>query len=597
MAPQPIRREFLVRSPTAAARMRASLRRSLRNEHIILSILALVVGAMVGFAAVWFRFAIGSFQLLGFGFSHELVVSGVAGLPWWRILLVPTAGGLAIGLFAHWALRGKQVEGVAHVIEANALKGGRMEPRSGALMALVHAASLGVGASTGREGPVVHLGATLGAILAERLHLGPGLSRTLLGCGVAAGVAASFNAPIAGVFFALEVVVGHHALKALAPIVVASVTGTVISREVFGNAPAFLVPENYIVSLWEFPAFALLGLVCALAAIIFMSSIFVTQRAFERSRVPVWLRPAVGGLALGAIALAFPQVLGVGYEATDAGIGAAYGFALLLALIVAKTAATSISLGAGFGGGVFSPSLFLGAMVGGAFGIVAESAFPFLYSGTSAYAMIGMGALAGAVLGAPMSTILIIFELTADYQIAIAVMVATVVASVVTNQFYGRSFFHKQLEARGIRLGAELGLLAGLKVGDVMREAFVAVPADCGVDVMRAKLAEAPYGELFVVAEDGRLLGVITYPDLQHALARDGAAAPCAGEVARRDPPVLTAEDDLNAALKLMRAEHEEHVPVVADRERRTLVGFVHERDVLVAYNRALLEQRAEAGG
>ncbi len=571
----------------------------MRNKHLILSGLALLVGAAAGFGAVFFRLAIGAFQWPGFGFFHEYVASGVAGLPWWRVLLVPTAGGLVIGLILRFALGGGRAEAVSHVIEASALKGGRMSVRRGVISALVHSASLGVGASTGREGPVVHLGAVLGAWLAERMDLGRGLSRTMLGCGVAAAVAASFNAPIAGVLFALEVVIGHVAVKSIVPIVISSVTGTVIAREVFGNAPAFLVPETVIVSLWELPAFALLGLVCALAAIIFMRSIFLAERAMDATRAPIWLRPALGGLMIGAIALAFPQVLGVGYEATDAALGARYGLGLLLALILAKILATSISLGAGFGGGVFSPSLFLGAMVGGAFGMAAESLFPLYYSGTPAYALIGMGALAGAVLGAPMSTILIIFELTGDYQIGIAVMIATVAASIVTNQAYGRSFFHKQLEARGIRVGAgeEMNLLGNIRVRDVMRRSYAAIGAAGGADEMRAELAAAPYGEVFVVAENERLLGVLTYSDLHQALERGGEKPPDALAAARRDPPVLTADDDLGAALELMRAEHEEHIAVVADRTHLRVVGVVHERDVIEAYNQALLEWHAEAGG
>ncbi len=406
-------------------RVRVSLLRFGRNDQVVLSILSVVIGAAAGGAAIAFRDAIGGIQWLVYGFSSEKVASLAAELPWWQLLLVPAAGGLVIGFFIRRALPGGRPQGVAQVIEASALHDARMSLTSGIRAALASAASIGVGASVGREGPVVHLGASLGSWAAKRLHLGRVLARTLLGCGVAAGVAASFNAPIAGSFFALEVVVGHYALSAFAPIVIASVTGTLISRARYGDFPAFILPENWtIVSFWEFPAFAILGLVSALAAILFMWSIMFTEDTAAKLPIPPWLRPALAGLLVGAIALVFPQVLGVGYEATDAALSDSYALWLLLALIVAKTAATAICLGGGFSGGVFSPSLFIGAMVGGAYGVIATQAFPELSSGHGAYTIIGMGAVAGAVLGAPISTTLIVFELTGDWQTGLAVMAA-----------------------------------------------------------------------------------------------------------------------------------------------------------------------------
>lgn len=583
-----------------ATRVRVALRRFLRNDHVVLSVLALAVGLAAGFGAVAFRLAISGVQWLGFGVSEERLITGLAGTPWWLVVVVPTAGGLVIGLFRHFVMGGARAEGVPHVIEAAALNGGRMSLRTGLASAVVHAVSLGAGASTGREGPVVHLGATLAGWMVRKLHLSRSLARTLIGCGVASAVAASFNAPIAGVFFALEVVIGHHATKALAPIVVAAVAGTVIGRIYFGAAPAFDMPGHLIISLWEFPAFAILGLVCAVAAIAFMASTFLAEDVIARIRWPEWTKPACGGVLVGAIAVFYPQVLGVGYEATDAALRAEYGLILLLVLVAAKGFATAISLGAGFGGGVFSPSLFLGAMVGGAYGVIAGTAFPEMYSGVSAYAVIGMGAVAGAVLGAPMSTILIIFELTGDYQITIAVMIATAIATLVVQQVYGRSFFHRQLERRGIELGGghDLGLLRSLQVGDVMSPRFDAVRGDCAMGELRHRLEHAPYGELFVLDEAGRLLGVLTYADLHRAVAElDDAAAANALDVARRNPPVLVADDDLARALEVMQSEHEEHVPVVADRDSLIVVGFLHDRDAVHAYNRALLQARQEEQG
>ena len=578
-----------------------ALKRLTRNVQVIVSLLAVAIGVMAGLAAIGFRYAIDFVQRLGFGFSGERVASLASALPEWRILLVPTAGGLLIGLFVHVFMPGRRPHGVADVIEANALRGGRMSLMTGWKAALVSAVSIGAGASVGREGPVVHLGASLGAWASKRLHLGRTASRTLLGCGVAAAVAASFNVPIAGTFFALEVVVGHYALTAFAPIVIASVIGTMVSRMHYGDFPAFILPKTTtIASFWEFPAFALLGVVCAVMAIIFMRSIMWTEDMMDKTPVPRWARPALGGLAVGVIALVYPHVLGVGYEATDAALSELYPLGLLVALVALKMAATAISLGCGFGGGVFSPSLFIGAMVGGAFGILATSAFPDLSSGHGAYTIIGMGAVAGAVLGAPISTILMVFELTNDYAITIAVMIATSIASLITQQTRGHSFFTWQLDRRGIAVkgGQDVGLLRAIKARDLIAENFATVAPEAPIATVRERLQRAPWGELFVTDADGRLSGVITFSDL-HDAAFDTSldATLVAHDVARKSPAVLSADDDLESALGAYGASGEANLPVVEDRETMRLIGVAPQHEVMLAYQRALDQARAEERG
>ena len=579
----------------------AALRRVTRNVQVILSLLAVAIGLTAGLAAIGFRTLIDHVQRFGFGFGGEQMVTLVSALPSWRILLVPTAGGLLIGLFVHFFMPGRRPQGVAEVIEANALRGGRMPLAAGLKAALVSAVSIGAGASVGREGPVVHLGASLGAWASKRLHLGRTASRTLLGCGVAAAVAASFNAPIAGTFFALEVVVGHYALTAFAPIVIAAVIGTMVSRMYYGDFPAFILPETTtIASFWEFPAFALLGVVCAVMAIIFMRSIMWTEDMMDKTPVPRWARPALGGLAVGVIALVYPHVLGVGYEATDAALSELYPLGLLVALVALKMAATAISLGCGFGGGVFSPSLFIGAMVGGAYGILATSAFPDLSSGHGAYTIIGMGAVAGAVLGAPISTILMVFELTNDYAITIAVMIATSIASLITQQTRGHSFFTWQLARRGIAVkgGQDVGLLRTIKARDLITKNFETVAPEDPIATVRERLQRAPWGELFVTDADGHLSGVITFSDL-HDAAFDTSldATLVADDVARKHPTVLLADDDLESALGAYGASGETNLPVVEDRETMRLVGVAPQHEVMLAYQRALDQPRAEARG
>ncbi len=576
------------------------LGRLVKSEQVILTILAALVGLLGGACAIAFREGIALAQTIALGFGSESVYSLAGTLPWWRTLTATVGGGLLIGLMVQFLLPTRRLHSVAEVIEAATLREGKMNLRTGLVSAAASAISLGAGASTGREGPVVHLGATLSAFVAEKLKLGRSLARLLLGCGVAAAVAASFNAPIAGVFFALEVVIGHYALKAFAPIVIASVAGTIVSRTHFGDFPAFTLPPNQIVSFLEFPAFALLGLVSAVMAIVFMHSVAFTQNTVKKLPIPLWAQPACGGLLVGIIAIVFPHVLGVGYEATNDALHERFELWMLISLLVAKTAATVISLGFGFGAGVFSPSLFIGAMLGGTFGIIATHAFPALSSGYDAYTIVGMGAVAGAVLGAPISTILVVFELTGDYAITVAVMIGTVAASSVTQQVFGDSFFTWQLARRGLELkgGRSRNLLRSIRVEAVMKSDYDAVaPAALMIEV-RDALQRSRYGEIFVIDEDNRLHGTITLADLSDtAFDTELDAVINAEDVARRNPPVLTPNDTLDKAMSVMDAVDEEHIAVVHEAKDMIVVGFVHQLDVVTTYNQAVLEARAEEQG
>lgn len=575
------------------------LGRLARHEQIILMTLAAILGLIGGGSAIAFREAIDLFQLNFLGFASgdgDLLATA----PWTRILLATTGGGLLVGLCIHFLVPGRRIRSVSEVIEAATFQGGKINLRTGLTSAVVSALSLGAGASAGREGPVVHLGATLSAFIADKLKLGRSLGRTLLGCGVAATVAASFNAPIAGVFFALEVVIGHYTLRAFSPIVIASVTGTIVSRAYFGDFPAFTELEYHVVSFLEFPAFALLGLVSAIVATIFLRSVAVTQYAVRHSPIPPWLRPACAGLIVGLIALLCPQVLGVGYEATDQALNQQLAFSMLFALLIAKIAATSISIGLGFGAGVFSPSLFIGAMLGGAFGIVATLAFPDLSSGHGAYTIVGMGAVAGAVLGAPISTILMVFELTGDYSITVAVMIATVIASTVTQHLYGHSFFTWQLAKRGLdpKHGGEHQLLRSIRVRDVMEQDFETVDPAATMREVREKLQRSHHGELFVVDRQGALHGTITLPDLsESAFDTSMDALLNAEDVSRLHPPVLEPHDMLEKAMRRMDAVHEEQIAVVRNTTSMEVVGVARQVAVMNAYNKAIMTAHAAERG
>lgn len=571
---------------------------SWRNAEFVLYVLAVLAGAIAAIGAIAFRWLIGFVQNLGFGTSGDNLATPAAALPWWQVLAAPTVGGLAVGLLIHYVMPGRRPQGVADVIEAAAFKGGQMTLRDGLFAALASGVSLGAGASVGREGPVVHLGASIGSWVARRLGLSRARTLTLLGCGVASAVAASFNAPIAGVFFAHEVVLGHYAASAFAPVVIASVVGTAISRLHYGDFPAFIVPHFGTMHDWEFGLFAVIGVASAGAALMFLLCTRWMERLASFVPGPAWLRPAVGGILVGAIAVANPHVLGVGYETADQALKSQLPLLALATILAAKLLATSVSHGFGFSGGVFSPALVIGAMLGGTLGGLAGQLWPGSTAHVGDYAMVGMGGTAAAVLGAPISTTLIMFELTSDYRMTIAVMVAAAVASVIVRQTRHASFFVWQLERLGVRLaGRERGLLRAERVQKLMLPDF----ATCGPETKGAelieRLAKASGGMLFVVDGDRRLLGVVAVGNANDALFEAGRAAPATAAEIMRPPAALEAGQDLETALAAFERAQESPLAVVDSRERMTMVGVLHERHVRLAYERLLLQARREEHG
>ncbi|WP_020400035.1 chloride channel protein [Kordiimonas gwangyangensis] len=576
-------------------KVRASLFSSGGYEFGAITVIAAITGVLAGYAAIGFYLGIGEILNLAFGQHESELATGAAALPWYHIVAVPVIGGLIVGQLLRF-LPGNQTRGVPNVIEAAALNESRLGLRHGLLSAGTTIISLGSGASMGREGPVVHLGATLAATITRLLHLNPAVARTLLGCGVASAVAASFNAPIAGVFFALEVIIGHYALHAFAPVVIAAIAGTLVSRAHLGNFPAFETAEYFIASFWEFPAFFILGIVAAITAVIFMSGMnWADQLRVRLSKIPYWLEPAIAGLFVGLIALNFPEILSVGYEATSKALNGEYGFELLVSLVIAKMVATIISFGGRFGGGVFSPSLFLGAMVGGAFGIAAGSVFPALASTPGLYAVVGMGAVASAVLGAPISTMLIVFEITGDYNVTIAVMIASAVSSMVTSAFYERSFFHMQLANRGVRLegGRATYLLKSARVMHHMTRDFFTVRENELAIKARELLVAQGGGMLIVTDETGKMVGVLSFGQLPADIFEgDNALNHTVGEYMRETPRTVRADQPLQVALQKLEVSGEDILPVVSSEQQDVVVGLIRHRDVMKEYNRALLESQ-----
>ncbi|PCI33474.1 MAG: chloride channel protein [Alphaproteobacteria bacterium] len=570
-----------------------------QRDKILSSILALLAGVGVAYAAIGFRHLIYLVQGWMLGSSDENILEYVSTLAPERILLSTITGGLIISFMYRFLMKSNRADSIAEVMAANAINHTVIPTRRGLLSAASAAIALGAGSAAGREGPVVHLGATISSWISQKLHLSPNMSRTVLGCGVAAAVSASFNAPIAGVFFALEVILGHYALSAFAPIVIASVSAAVVSRIHIGDFPAFIIPDYHITTFWEFPAFILLGMTSALAAIIFIKSLFITETIAEKIPLPEWTRPALGGLAIGLLALISPYILGHGYGTTDGALKELFSLKLLLLLIVLKIAASSIALAFRFGTGIFSPSLFLGAMVGGAFGFVAswaagiagDTAFSY-----GLYAIVGMGAVASAVLGAPISTILIIFELTGDYQITIALMISVVISNLITQHFLkSSSVFHMQLKRGGLDLegGRARHVMRSTLVGSLMTDKYATASTLATLDQIRQTLLTQSHDHIYILDENCQISGLITVAELQKAHSQPQGQKPeVAGDFCRPVPLTLTPSDSLEDAFHKFDISGDETLPVVTDDPQAEIIGILRQKYVLQAYNKALLDEK-----
>lgn len=440
--------------------------------------IALAIGIGAGVAALLFRLGIEAIQATVYGTDDiTRLHSFAAGLAWYQILIIPICGGLIVGIILDRFTDDGRVRSVADVIEGAALNEGRVEVRRGLASATASLITLSTGGSSGREGPVVHLAAVLSTAICRWIQANGVTGRDLLGCAVAAAVSASFNAPIAGALFALEVVLRHFAVHAFAPIVIASAAGTVINRLVFGDVTEFVLPvQNALAFYVELPAFLILGLVCGLVAVILMKGIFwaedLASYLQEASGLPRFLRPAVAGALLGVLAIWWPHIIGVGYETTSAALTGELLLHEAIVFVILKIVAVAITMGGRMGGGVFSPSLMVGALTGLAFGIIATAIFPNVSGEGTLYALAGMGAVAAAVLGAPISTTLIVFELTGDWQTGLAVMVSVSLSTALSSRLVDRSFFLTQLERRNVHLaaGPQAYLLATFKVSTIMRK-------------------------------------------------------------------------------------------------------------------------------
>jgi len=568
-------------------------------ERVIIVITALIVGVGAGLGAVAFRWLMDSITKLSF----IAIPSALGFLGRYYVVVVPAIGGLIVGPLTYFFAREAKGHGVPEVMEAVALRGGRIRPVVGLVKALASAICIGTGGSVGREGPIVQIGSAWGSTIGQWLHFSDDRVRNLVACGAAGGIAATFNAPIAGVIFALEVILQEFSVGYFSTVVISSVTASVIGRVLMGDVPAFAVPSYSLVSVWELPLYAVLGTIAAFVATGFIIVLYKAEDLFERWPIPEYLKPAVGGLAIGVMGLWVPQIFGVGYATIGSTLLNPASVSLLIVLLVAKLAATSITLGSGGSGGVFAPSLFMGAMLGGAFGSLVNGVFPDSTASAGAYALVGMAAVFAGAARAPITAILIMFELTDDYFIILPLMLSTVICTLLAEHLSRDSIYTVKLARRGIRLamGRDIDVMQGVFVSEAMTpvEELDTVSSAMSVEDLAREFERTRHHGYAVLDENGDLHGVVTHRDLEEAMHRGDVRHLTVGDIATSPPVTVHPEDPLWAALKKLSVRDVGRLPVVHRQHPRRLLGMVHRQDVIRAYNLAILrrldaQQRAE---
>lgn len=552
-------------------------------------LLAILVGLFTGLGAVAF------IQLLRFltDLSFNTAREPLAFLGRFYVVILPALGGLVVGPLIHYFAREAKGHGVPEVMTAIALRGGRIRKRVALIKILASAVTIGSGGSAGREGPMIQIGAGIGSSLAQLLRMSDDRVRTFLACGAAGGVAATFNAPIAGAMFSLEVLGGQFGLD-FSLVVLASVTAAVVARAFLGNFPSFEVPPWDLVSEKEFLFYLLLGLLAAGAATLFVRTLGAFEEWFDGWKFPEPAKPIMGGLLVGVMGVWLPQVFGTGLPQMEQALVIRIPFIIMLLLVPAKIVATSLTLGSGGSGGVFAPSLFIGAMLGGAFGHLVHWQFPAFTAPSGAYAIVGMAAVFGAAAQAPLTAILIIFEMTNDYRIILPLMAATVIAASIYRAFNPDSIYTLKLTRRGIRYfsGQDMDIMASTRVAAALTHRLLTVPPDMLIRDFQREMERTNHTWFPVVDGAGTLVGVVTTQDAEQALEQGDGDAPLENYMTREIVSV-TPRDTLQEVVRRFGVRDLGHLPVVEPGNPRKLVGIISRLHVLRAYNKQLLRRQS----
>lgn len=565
------------------------------KRTLIVSLLSILVGIISGLGAVGFRYLIGFFHNLFFdgriSFIYNSEIPFIS--RWgWLVVFVPAAGILLANYITEkWAPEAKG-HGVPEVMVAVMRDRGKIRPVVALIKSFASAITIGAGGSVGREGPIVQIGASFGSSLGQWFKLKPREVIMLVGAGVAGSIGATFNAPIGGCIFALELILPEYSIMTIMPLVVSSIIATRISTTILGFSPAFIIPEYMIVSSWEIVFYVVLGLLAGLVSILFIRALYATEDFFNGIKINSNIKAVVGGLLLGLVGylcylfMGEYYIFGVGYAFLNACLSNPVpGLTILLILVVLKIFANSLTLASGGSGGIFAPSLFLGAAVGAAFGVVVNTLFPSITASPSAYAIVGMGAVVSGTTGASITAMIMIFEMTRNYKIMLPLMLSVVIAHFVNSFFNHETIYTKKLTRRGImiQLDKRIPILKCTLIAEIMESDFIyCSPIDSITEVLK-KMHERDLG-LLPVIQDGVVLGIISYNELYHFKGPDSEKIE---NLFSRKNIVVNPDFDLYKALDLM---NNLKTAILVVKEEGKILGFVTRNRIITSY----LEKRGQ---
>lgn len=556
-----------------------------------LLLLAGVVGTMTGFGAYLLNLIVefvrfGLFEQGGFQIFSDQTANYLR-------FIFPAVGGLAVGLLTYYFSPEVKGHGIPGVMEAVANKGGYIRRRVAVLTSLTSGITIGSGGSAGKEGPIVQIGAAIGSGIGQFFHVSQQRVKVLVGCGTAAGLAAVFNAPIAGVVFTIEIILVDFSLSVFTPIVVSSVIATAISRHLIGSSPMFAIPEYTLNSPVEFPLYLVMGILGGVLSVIFIKTLYGVEDIFEQKlTLPEWVKPALGGLLTGVVAFWIPELYGFDDSATHTALVGRPEIYLLAMLVIAKILATSFTLGSGCTGGLFTPSLFIGAMFGALFGNIAGYMFPDIAAPPGAYALVGMGVVVAGTIHAPLSALLIIFEVTTDYKIILPLMLSTAASTLVARWLEKESIYTMRISffSNRISSGRNIDILQNKRITNLIITEAPVILDSTGFDEILNILMNTRYSSFPVIDKNKKVIGIIAIRDLRPILFdRDLAPLLLATDVMSENVFVLKPDDTMAEALRKMEIDDSELLSVVDSTETMIYQGVVTKENILRRYTKESL--------
>ncbi len=564
-------------------------------EHTALIILSVLTGVAAGFANVFFHTVLNFVHQLFFIDVANLLALGRGGIFKVLLPLLPMAGALLLIPLSLAFPGDVNGYGFPKFIELVNIRGGVIKIRNIFIKTLAAALTIGTGGSAGVEGPIAIIGGTIGSGTGQLFRASGSRMKLLIAAGSAGAIAATFNAPIAGVMFAVEIVLlGNYELSSFAAIIISSGMATVVSRAFYGSSPAFSVPEYQLRSTAEIPLYMIFGVLTGFLAVLYIRVFHGIKDEFEKLKLNPQLKPVLGAFIIGSFAIFLPQIMGNGYNFIDQALTGKIIFPIILLLVFFKLLATSVTIGSGGSGGVFAPSLFIGAMAGDAYGYIVHWIFPGFTASPGAYATVGIGAFLAAATHAPLTGIFLLFEITGNYKIIVPLMFSAIIGTLVAKRAYPDSIDTVEISRKGIKIhmGREVAIMSSIKVRDIMRRDFITAREDTTLDKIVTEMIRKEKFYIPVVDSGGLMKGIISFQDVRPVLLEEDVKGIVrAGQLATEEVIVLYPDENLNAAAERFSLKDIDEIPVVTRENTKKVIAMVSRRDVIAAYNKEVLKR------